>query len=471
MAVPSLLLLLAPLSAPPAQDLPFESLGKALLAQADSRAGEAKVKPNRAGPIPPRRALLTRLAALHQRLRLGAVEIWIPLVAIEPEGALATAPEAKAFQSPARMLLSLERAWLRRGAADEVDLAQAAPAIGRLEGWVRTLKADLAPEQGAEVVAARRLLSILLLQRRGAAPPEDREDYDLVVIVAPTRAHYIGVLGAAGIVAPERVADLWSPTARRSAGVVLESDVALVASAWGGPEGSRKPLESWTMSSAEAAQGIVHAADHLLAIRIVPAAPAWFTEGLAICDTVDVSRADETLCSGNREYASVPGSVAGAGPSTLLVWVTHDKSPFRGGPSSRHFVKVLRGFLARGGVTVLDLDTGRPAFTVEDPLLGYRASVPPQVEHGSDGLKKGFAELYRAWCAGFVHYLAELETAGGPALPQVLARIREASMGAAELAQGALDEALLAVTGKQLETLDPAKDIEVAFAAWLASQR
>jgi len=293
----------------------------------------------------------------------------------------------------------------------------------------------------------------------------------LVVIVAPTRAHYVGVLGAAGIVTPARVADLWSPTAQRSAGVVLDSDVALVATAWGAPAQSSKPLESWTMSSAEAAQGIVHAADHLLAIRIVPAAPAWFTEGLAICDTIDVSRADETLCSGNREYAHVPGTVAGAGPSTLLVWVTQDKSPFRGGASSRHFVKVLRGFLSRAGVAVLDLDTGRTAFTLEDPMLGNRAGVPQQVAHGSDGVKKGFAELYRAWCAAFVHYLSELETPGGPALPLVLAHVREASMGAAELPEGALDEALLAVTGKGLETSDPEKDLEVAFAAWLASQR
>jgi hypothetical protein len=82
---------------PAASSLPFEELGQKLLAAAPAPAGLQKNV-----------GLLDRLAPLHSRVVLGALELWVPEQALGTHGELDAGPRAKDLAPSIEALIALE---------------------------------------------------------------------------------------------------------------------------------------------------------------------------------------------------------------------------------------------------------------------------------------------------------------------------------------------------------------------------
>lgn len=447
------LALLALLFPQTSQPLPFDAAAKAVLDVADRARGKAPIAPKN---------VVARLAPLHERVRLGALELWWPTKSLNERLAPRSGPDAQDCEQLARDLVALQGAWIERMPASSEDRARAREAREVLARWTAAFVGSKVPELSDEVRSARSTLERFFHRRE-----LDERAPAVVAIVAPTRAQFLGLLGAASEVDPALGPQLRVERQRRASSAQLVPGVMVLARS-SVAEGERaSPLKDIALDPEDARQLDVHAASHLLSVAFTPAAPAWWGEGLALHDTITTCGADETLCSGCGDTNSLAGVPIGGSALEILLWVTRHKSPFRGGSSREHFAAALRAALSPDGLALLDLDRGELAGRVAPRMLAERASAPALVLAGPPGVKKGHAELYRAWCGAFVHWLST-QRLKDEALLDALSRELAREPWDPSRKRSALHELCARVCGRTLGASDdPALDLEAAFAASL----
>ena len=451
--------LLAPQSTP--GELPFFSQGTALLAQADEL---------RDSPLTARgeNQLLERLTPLHHIVRVGVIEIWVPRVEITKDGEVRPGPELSEVRPFADQLLELQHGWLEHTGLRSSELARHEAALEALAVWARQLKGRDLPERDDATRQATRLLETWFgteVPRPGIEAPE--RDFELVMILAPTRAHYFAVLGAAGLILDTRRDTYWHPAARRSVNQWLTYECLAVAMSIG-PNSEYDPaLANDPMDPRELAEHMAHAASHLLSNRIMFEAPSWFREGLAIHDTVALTGDDDTLCSGYSESLSASYTIPAL--ARLLPFLERDLSPYRDGPAQDFFIKLLRPG-KHGEFIIHDLDLGKRAFTLPGPFLDADDRMPDRVFEGSPGIQRGFAEFIRAYGAAFVQFLSEERLADRSVLAWTIEFMRQ--RGAMLSPEELVPTALRMITQKTLgESPDPEHDLEAAFQVWLETRK
>lgn len=449
----TLLALFAVLLAQSPAPLPFDAAGKEVLEASDRARGKLPVA---------QKSVVARLAPLHQRVRLGALELWLPQKALNERLAARPGPAARDVARLARDLVELQRGWIERTPGLSEDRARAHEARETLARWAATFVGGEVPDMPEDVRAAR-----LELERFFHRRELDERSPAVVLVVAPTRAQFLGLLGAAGAIDPALAPTLCSERQRRAASAQLAPGVMALAQTSVGEGERASPTRDVPLDPEDLRQANLHAASHLLGVVLAPASPAWWSEALALRDTISTCGADETLCTGfadTHPLAAVPTS---ASPLEILLWVTRHRSPYRGGASRAHFLPALAEALTTDGLSVLDLDRSERAGHIPPRLLGERAPLPPLVVAGSTGVKKGHAELYRAWCGGFVHWLST-QRLKDEALLDVLCRELARIPWEPERARSALHETCTRVAGRSLGASDdPALDLEAAFTASL----
>ena len=91
---------------------------------------------------------------------------------------------------------------------------------------------------------------------------------------------------------------------------------------------------------------------------------------------------------------------------------------------------------------------------------------------GPKGLKEGFAEFFRAYCGAFAVFLAGLEADGLPLLDASMRLLRERGGQWDGRPTQDLEQVLHQLCGRTLgESLDPGRDLEGRFQAWLNERR
>lgn len=437
------------------EDVPFEVLGEALLEAADQAAA---ARPDEANPAGLGDGLLVRLAPLHERVPLGALELWFPRRRVERDGALVECARPGEWKSLALDLAALQVDWYD-------DLSEPAASDAVREQLRRALR-EL--ERGSSQKALAMLAEVAPDLRDRLFGPR-LTTHELVLLSAPTRAHYVAVHGAAGILRRGVQPDLWRPFARRSANQRLSDAVLVACLTWSAADDSRLWAREEPMGPDDLRQQTVHAASHLFSSALLPPTPVWFGESLAVRDTVGLVGADETLCAGYRGRA--PGAFDGFQqvPAGFLAYSRLERSPFRGTGSRKLFAAQLHKAATREGFRILDLDRGRAVLSTPGPFLGGRAVAPVEVESGPRGLKEGYAEFLRAYGAAFVGWLgSESAENGATLLSGTLRLLRASEPGKASR----LEQALFAVSGRTLgRSNDPARDLEAAFQASLRLRR
>ncbi len=423
--------------------LPFEALGNALLAAADEARGSAVGDAR----------IATRLEALHERVSLGAVELWVPRRVVDVDGKLQDGPKPKEIAAEVAGLVALERAWFERVTGDKAKLAAANEALARITPSPAKARGFPLEAPDAEQTGARATLEQLFFDA-----PLGSGRRELVVVLAPTRAQFIALLGAGGIVYDTLREQYWIEAAREHVFHWLDFDVCIVAQSVAPDDAKAPALPGIAMFDEVATQWIVHGASHLLSVHFAANAPPWFNEALAVGDTISAAGADETLCSG----AAPPATALDVG-RTALVWVTKHASPYRGRASMKWFAKELKSARNREGLLVVDLARGVDAFRVSVPLLGASNALPALVDSAPLGAKQGFAELYRAYSTAFVHWLDESGASRERLLPRLMLELRALpkSTDFHALVQKLSERTLGA-------SADPERDLEAAFAASLA---
>lgn len=411
--------------------------------------------------------LLLRLAPACERVDLGALELWLPRSEVDAKGKPARAKRPRGWKDVALGALELQERWLDvlgvlatpEGPALRADLAA-------LTDHVRRLPAKGPLESDEEIVQTARRLRIALAGKRWQA-------HGLVLLVAPGRAHYAALLGAAGIVRPSSRAHLWQPIARRTANQRLTQSALAVALAWG-PRDDDGPWDAeFSMQEADARQQTLHAASHLLSSALLPQAPMWFTEGLAVADTVELVGADETLCTGYEGRDRTPFDGWDSVPEAFLAYARLERSPYRGTGSGELFVDQLRQAREEQGFRVLDLDRARVVLVAPGPFLGDEARVPDDVARGPRAVKEGFAEFFRAYCAAFVGWMhAQRDAQGSSLLARTLVELRARGEALRGKPNTELEAAIAAACGRTLgRSRDSQRDLEAAFVAWLGERR
>ncbi|MCC6409532.1 MAG: hypothetical protein IT453_20405 [Planctomycetes bacterium] len=458
----------------PAPPIPFEALGQALIAAADARRGG---EPTTEGDDP-EVLFLRRIEPLHQRVRLGAIELWVPAVTITCELELGPALPLAQVAPIAKAALKLERQWTELAGLDGGDAARAKKAFTRIEAWANSLSAPRLAESTPELVAEHEWLSACFRRDPSNSKSRGKEKpFGLVMLLAPDRAHYLALLGAAGVLDGRFQKWFWDPSGRRSAGTPLYRGSCLVPLSYGPNTDDGPHCESHPLEPQDRVQLAIHTLSHTVTSNVTPVAPTWFAEGLALFDTIRATGGDETLCTGVREQTQTmmqlgPGNTA-RGPAGMLVWVTREASPYRDGSSPRFFLKELAAARdAKRGFAILDLDAGKVAQYERGPLLGARAVLPDSIVTAPDGVKKGFAEFFRAYCAAFVDYLFETKLKNDRLLHLVLAELQTRTYDASQEAPDDLLEALEKWTNKSLDPTSAGTDsVERAFGEWLARKR
>lgn len=423
---------------------PFQRLGKQLVELADKTAGANASTSN---------ATSLRLAPIHDRLLLGAFELWAPLKLADAKGKVRDGVKPKDLQSRAAALLRLQEHWLARAGADGDRLETTRDATVKLREWFDSLRSFPHAPRGASVEQANDVLGQLFGQPM-------RSGNRLTLIHAPTRAQYIGVLGARGVLDESRQKDLWTLVNARAPYAALLDGATVSATTWSPVDEHAALMDELPMQPAESAEWFAHVAAHKLAYWLAPTSPTWFLEALAIDSTIAVCGADETVCTGCRELDEAPMWLLEDSP---LGYVTRDRSPYRG-TSAKRFLKPLRAALKPEGFVILDLETEKPGPIVGELLLGERTEIPAEVRAGPEGVRKGYAEFYRAYCAAFVHYL---ETEHPGALALLIRKLREVPVER-RLDHSPLHRTVAKELGRTLgQNTDPSKDFEAAFRAWL----
>lgn len=471
-----LTLVLATGAPAPAQDvesIPFGELGAALLAAADARRLGDPITEGVDAEV----LFLRRIEPLHQRIRLGAIELWVPTEAIgctaKPEVGLTAADVAPI----AKAVIKLQRSWVELAELDGGDSARSKRAFTRIENWANSLPAprlaDVTPELATDCAW---LSACFRRDPTGSSSRSAEHPYGIVMLFAPKRAHYLSVLGAAGLLDERYREWFWDDSGRRSGGTALYRRSCLIPFTYG-PHSETGPwCENHTIVASELVQLAAHQLSHVVTSNVARMSPAWFAEGLALFDTIRATGADETLCTGFRETVEtmVPfaGGNSGRGPAGMLLWVTRDASPYRDGASPKFFLKELAAaFDAKRGFAILDLETSKVAQFEKGPFLGALAVVPPSIESAQNGVKKGFAEFFRAYCAAFVDHLFETKVEKRRLLQLVLVELKSRTFDASQNAPDDLLDALEKWTKKSLDAAGGTDTVERGFVDWLSKRR
>jgi hypothetical protein len=432
----------------------FEELGRVLLDVAAQAPG-APAERAAAGEA----GLLQRLAQVHDVFDVGALEVWLPVRGLGARGGPEALQRPRIWIQIPKLAVELQARWYERLAPDDrAANERGRAALEELERWARRLQVKAEPPRDADFASAAREL-------RAQWPDDGMRPR---VFVAPTRAQFVGLLGAAGIVLPNQRGALWTELSLRSANTYF-LPTSLAFACVGGPLSEEdSPIRERELEAEALRSYAAHALSHQFAHFLVPTAPLWFGEGLALYDTVAVVGVDETLCSGYSGRKVTPVDDVQSALGNALIYARIERSPYRTGGCKDLFVDELRLALVEGGFRVLDLDTSREGVTLGGPFLRERAALPAQIEQGPRGLKEGYAEFFRAYCAAFVAYLAQERAGDASLLEAVLRRLHERR----KQLSGELATVLEELTGKTLgESLDPQHDLEGAFVQWLATRR
>lgn len=424
---------------------PFERLGQRLVELADERAGPSANSADTTSE---------RLRSLHDALPFGAFELWAPLVTLDAKGREAPGARAKDLVDRGRALLALQRYWLDREAPSEPKGATARAALTQLESWWSSFQAlpHTPPSEDAQSALAALEAHFGLPMRSGRR---------LTMILAPTRAQYVAVVGARGLLSVRTQRHIWNQMDLTAPFTALLDGSSVFAATWALRHEGSAVLEDSGMSRPEREQWFTHAAAHQLIYWLVPMAPPWFVEALAIDATLTLCGADETNCTGCREVESVPTWWIGGLEALSLL--SREKGPFRGASSDR-FAKPLRAAARDGGFTILDLERERPAEVLRALILGPFAPTPADAVRGGVGVRKGFAEFKRAYSVAFIGFLqAEF--------PEQF-RLLLSALRAVPFHSTADRTALHRLVREHFElTLgeshDPEADLEARFRAWL----
>lgn len=451
--------------------IPFEKLGKEMVAAADARRGAKD--PQAPATAPEATKLLYRLAPLFHRIPLGAIEIWelknnFGDLSKNEKG---EAVPAAAMQTHANLCLQIEKLWIERADLDEPSRMLLKKNFSLAEGWVKAFKADGPPRPKLEEEQA--------LQQIGVALRSLKKDQALdpgalpVLFILNTRRQYLSLLGAAGVVDPEQQKALWDPKAKTwvIGGVHYRCNACV--SSWGPPEGGGGPLTDNPMPPADAQQYITHQLAHNCIDLLIPELPPWTAEGLAICDTIKVAKADETRCTGNIAAARV-ADVGGFMPGQKedfrwMPMAPAEKSPYRRGPSAHYFTKELRRARAKEGMKVVDYDTGK-LVNVAVPVLKPVEKIPDIINTGTGALKASYSEFFRAYAAGFAHYFfTEVKIDKSPLLPKLIKQLNQ-MRSSGQVSEETFHSAVKAVTNKTLgATADSKTDWEGTYLEWIDS--
>lgn len=287
LSLPSIACLLACLFAAPPQDALeelFETLGKRLVAAAESAAPEPIVEQ---ASWSGEQRLMARLERVHHAYDLGLTEIWVPWLALDSQGAIGEPKPPKAWPMLAKASVELQTVWYARLAPAD-DGRRGREALEALARWTKRLQPGAEPTRDEDLRAAALALRALWID----------ESQRMRVVVAPTRAQFLGLFGATGLFDAGLRGALWTPLTARSANsyfVPSSLGFALV----GGPlTESDPPLRERELEAEAVRTYATHALCHQIASQLVPTAPLWFGEGLALFDTVALVGVDETLCAG-----------------------------------------------------------------------------------------------------------------------------------------------------------------------------
>ncbi|MBI3818691.1 MAG: hypothetical protein HY286_08380 [Planctomycetes bacterium] len=453
----------------PNEEIPFESLGKELLAACD-----AKRDPK--DPAPPKDAtpsvlLLSRIQPVFHRIPLGAVEIWElknnfgDLSKSEKGEPVALAN----LQAHANLCLQTQKLWIDRADLDDPTRMLIKKNFTLAENWIKAWKVEGPTRPKLEEEQA--------IQQIGAAYHALKKDQRLeigalpVLFILNTRRQYFSLLGAAGIVDPTLQKLLWDPKARTwvIGGIIFRCNATCAS--WGPAEGRGSPMLDNPMPAHDAQQYITHQIAHNCIDLMMHEAPPWASEGLAICDTIQIMKADETHCTGNIAAAFV-ADVGGFMPGQKedFRWMPTapaEKSPYRRGPSMHFFTKELQRARGKDGMKFVDYETGK-MLQIPPPLLLPVEKIPEVVTGGTGAVKASYAEFFRAYVAGFAHYFfLELKFNKTPFLPQLIKTMNQ-MRAAGPMNENSFHEAVKKVTNKPLGTnADPKSDWEGSWLEWL----
>lgn len=399
--------------------------------------------------------LRARLAPLHERVRVGAFELWTPREALNANGEWTPHKPTRELSKYVDALAKVQVRWLTRLSSDGVSAAQAQEFARWAAGWK--------PGKRAANEREVALHDALFEQIHGA--PRAADTYGLVVCIAPTRAQLCALAGAHVALRPSalRWIDVpWLSTCREFS---LPDGVLVIGLASCASGADPKAFIDEPLPPLTVLENLTHNASHAISNARHAGAPRWWREGLAVDDTLSVLGSDETLCSGASD-ASLGGDLSAA--IQWLSMLSRYKSPYRGPGAAKGFVDALRHARGERGFELIDLDTNRPAFSVQGPWLGNPERTPELVNNAPPGVRKCYAELRRAYDTAFVRFL---DADGAPQRASTLQTLsREyAQRIAAGQRQVSLHRLCLETTHRSIgASTDVAQDFEAAFDAFLA---
>lgn len=449
----------------PAPDVPFEALANELLAL--ERPELVRAEPEE-DSLEGR--LRQRLLGFHHRIPLGALELWIPVATLASPGRIEDAPPAKALREHALGLIDLQRLWLSRTGLSGDDWDKAQEDLDTVAHWARSFRRQELPELSDKARQAILDLDQVFLTTPATDRVPSRRLLPPVIVIAPTRTHYAALIGVTGIERPGFQDLLWTDDNARTVNQWPGWRTAYIGLTLGAARDEGPALLDNRLNPKELHQTIVHFGSLMLSHNVCTTLPPWWTEGIAICDTVQVVGADETFFSGHRRSDS---DAALSQLSQLFSYIYRENSPYREGPSRRWFTSELRKAYKKEGFEILNLVQGGVALHVRGPFLGPQAKVPTSVLEGPPGAKNGYAEFTRAYAACFIHWLSERETlSGATSLDRLLAEVRERSMGLMPPPRKVLDPSVRASLERSLgASTDPESDLEAEFLHWLVGTR
>lgn len=399
------------------------------------------------------------LAPLHERIRVGVFELWLPKQAVDAYGAWAPAREFRSTERLVESLAELQALWLTRldgpSGAAPADLAQE---LGRWAAQWRPAKRAASGDRDAQ-------LHERVFEHLNGAPRGDSA-YAYVLCLAPSRAQMCAIAGAHAALRPAQAQWIQLEWLRSCREFLLPSRLAVVSLVSVATDTSPHEMLDEPLGLAAVAENLIHNASHLITAARHASAPHWWKEGLAIYDTLKLVSNEDSLCSGAGE-ASESAKLAAA--SQWMFVMSRHKSRYRGRGAEGYFVAELRRARKPEGFELLDLDTNRPALVVATPHLGEDAQIPSNVSSAPQAVRKAYAEHLRAYSVAFLSYL---DSAGAPSSPSKLESLSR-EFAKLDLEGQSRRPSLYAVartlTGLTLGGSNaPQDDLEGAFLAWLA---
>src|SRR5688572_15680583 len=238
----------------PQPRLPFEPFGRTLLRRADRPGTPA---------LDPRAGALQRLEPLHEVVDLGAVRVWVPRVVLDRHGEPREGVRWREVEGLVDLVLAVELEWSERARLEE-STEPVGTALETIRKWLDSVT-TLPCESTDEVVAARKTVQRACI---GAEPASWSQEP--LVILAPTRAQFVGLFGAFGLGDESQRSQLW------------QDQIGTVTMQWFGRSCIVLPLTRWTdgeplidqkIAQGELRQVVVHFTSHLFRIRFAPRLP------------------------------------------------------------------------------------------------------------------------------------------------------------------------------------------------------